>query len=81
MGVFCLLVSLLVRKKSLYLLGALRLYFFHWPLRFPPAVSIAGSALRSSPDTQKSEAVWFVLSAEGRMGWGWELGVTHVLPK
>ena len=36
-------------KKSLYLLVALRLYFFRWQLRFPHALSIAIFALNSLP--------------------------------
>lgn len=80
LGVFWL-VGFFVRKKSLYSLGALRLYFFHRQLRFPHALSRAVSALRSSSEGQKSEAVWLALSAGGGWGGGGGLRVIYVFPK
>lgn len=66
-------VVVVLKKKSLYLLVALRWYFFRWQLRFPHALSRAIFALNSSADGQKTEAVWLVLSAGGGWGEGEEL--------
>ena len=64
------------KKKKIYIyiyIVALRLYFFHWQLKFPHALSIAIFVLNSSLQGEKTEAIWLVLSAGEGWGEGEEL--------